>query len=158
MRGVLESKFFSRADDRYLNYISVTKSQHPRSSEATTTLNRTPSYQPTHPITMPVTATVLYPATPSSTFDMSYYLSSHMPLVAEKWGPFGLQAWSVVNLTNEHDGGLKPPYSVQATLVWDKAESIKTAIDKEGEVVFGDVKNFSNEAPVFMVGEVVGSS
>jgi uncharacterized protein (TIGR02118 family) len=141
------------------NYISVTEYLNTHVSSGRSNNNPKPHLTlPAYPsTTMPVTATVLYPTNPNATFDISYYLSTHMPLVAEKWGPFGLQAWSVVNFTNEHDGS-KPPYSVQATLVWDKAESIKTAIEEEGEVVFGDVKNFSNEAPVFMVGEVVGSS
>jgi hypothetical protein len=26
---------------------------------------------------------------------MDYYLSTHMPLVQEKWGPHGLKSWKV---------------------------------------------------------------
>lgn len=35
---------------------------------------------------MPVAITVLYPQTSDSTFDLDYYLSSHMPFVQEKFG------------------------------------------------------------------------
>jgi hypothetical protein len=26
---------------------------------------------------------------------MDYYLNTHMPLVQEKWGPYGLKSWKV---------------------------------------------------------------
>ena len=28
-------------------------------------------------------------------FKMDYYLSTHMPLVQEKWAPYGLKSWKV---------------------------------------------------------------
>lgn len=45
---------------------------------------------------MPVAITVLYPKTSDSSFNLDYYLSSHMPFVLKKFGyaswlPFALQ-------------------------------------------------------------------
>ena len=35
---------------------------------------------------MPVAITVLYPKAPDATFNLDYYLSTHMPLVQDKFG------------------------------------------------------------------------
>ena len=40
---------------------------------------------------MPTTVTVLYPNTSDSTFNLEYYTSSHMPMVAEQFGPYGFK-------------------------------------------------------------------
>jgi uncharacterized protein (TIGR02118 family) len=106
---------------------------------------------------MTVSCTVLYPNDADATFNMDYYLSSHMPLVGKHFGQHGLQSWSVTEFQPGPDGA-KPPYSVQATLVFDKAEEVGKAIEAEGSVVFGDVPNFSNKQPVFMMGPVKGES
>ena len=40
---------------------------------------------------MPTTITVLYENVDDATFDLDYYLAKHMPLVDEKFKPFGLK-------------------------------------------------------------------
>ncbi|KAF2422160.1 hypothetical protein EJ08DRAFT_653198 [Tothia fuscella] len=103
---------------------------------------------------MTVHCTVLYPNDDDATFDMKYYLATHMPLVQEKFGPFGMSGYSVLKFQNGPDGS-KPQYSVQATLHFDKAESVGKASKEAGEPVFGDVPNFSNKSPIFLVADVV---
>jgi uncharacterized protein (TIGR02118 family) len=93
---------------------------------------------------MTINCTVLYPNDSDATFDMKYYLDSHMPLVLEKFGPHGMQSYSVLKFQPGADGA-KPQYSVQATLVFDKPESVGKAVESAGEPVFGDVQNFSNK-------------
>ena len=105
---------------------------------------------------MPVKCTVLYPSE-NLEFDMSYYMTKHMPLVYDHWHKHGLSDWSVVKFENGPDG-TPPQYGVQATLTFDKVESVKAAVEKDGGPVFGDVKNFSNKGPVFLMGEQVGTS
>jgi uncharacterized protein (TIGR02118 family) len=106
---------------------------------------------------MTVSCTVLYPAEDGATFNMDYYLSSHMPLVGKKFGAHGLQSWSVTQFQPGPDGP-KPIYSVQATLIFENAEQVGKAIEAEGSIVFGDVSNFSNKQPLFMMGPVLGES
>ena len=45
----------------------------------------------------------MYPKTETSTFDMDYYMKTHMPLVQEKWGSHGLKNWTVAKL--DESGG-----------------------------------------------------
>ncbi|KAM3078037.1 hypothetical protein ACMFMG_002664 [Clarireedia jacksonii] len=96
---------------------------------------------------MPATIiTVMYQKTETSTFDMDYYMKTHMPLVQEKWGPYGLQNWTVTQLDGQ-DG-----WSVQALLWFDSLESFKKALDAEAPAVMGDIPNFSSEKPLLVKG------
>ncbi|KAE9965897.1 hypothetical protein EG327_000298 [Venturia inaequalis] len=106
---------------------------------------------------MTIACTVLYPNEADATFNMDYYLSTHMPLVHKHFGSHGMQSWSVIEFQPGPDGA-KPQYSVQATLVFEKAEQVSKALEAEGTVVFGDVPNFSNKQPVFLMGDVKGES
>lgn len=93
------------------------------------------------------TVTVLYPQ--GTTFNKDYYKSTHMPLVADKWGKFGLKSWKVIYFPDD------APYTVQATLEWDNIKQFQEAASApEAKDVLGDVPNFSNKDPVIMAGEV----
>lgn len=99
--------------------------------------------------------TVLYPNEEDSTFDMDYYLSTHMPLVSENWQKYGLKGWRVVQFQPGPDGA-KPQYSTQATLIWDSPEDLQKAMGgEETKSVMGDVPNFSNKSPLFLAGGVL---
>ncbi|WPG98084.1 Hypothetical protein R9X50_00087000 [Acrodontium crateriforme] len=100
---------------------------------------------------MAATVTVLYPA--GAKFNMDYYLSTHMPLVKEKWGPDGLTSYKVLKFNDN------APYSVQATLEFESLEAFqKAAGGPHTAEILGDVPNFSDKEPVLMPASIVGSS
>ncbi|KAI1071885.1 hypothetical protein NW752_001483 [Fusarium irregulare] len=91
---------------------------------------------------------VVYPSGPS--FDMDYYLKTHMPLVASKWGPLGLKNYKILNFQEGQ------AYQVQATLEWDSVEAFdKAAANEVAKDIFGDIKNFYNGEPMLLKGPVV---
>ena len=95
--------------------------------------------------------TILYPSAPDAKFDMSYYLSTHMPLVQEKWAPEGLLGWKVLQFPAD------AAYSVQATLQFADLETFQKAASGEAaKAIFGDVPNFSNQQPTLLTGKVMG--
>ena len=97
------------------------------------------------------TVTVLYPK--GTNFDMDYYMSKHMPLVAEKWTQHGLKSWKVINF------GKDAEYCVQATLEFGSMEEFqKAGGSPEAGDVMGDVKNFSDQKPLIIGGSVQGTS
>jgi len=102
---------------------------------------------------MPAVVTILYPKTATSTFDSKYYLSSHMPLVQKLWGAHGITSWSVAEL----DGSAG--YGFQCTINFTSLEAFqKAAASKESAEVFADVKNYTNEKPVTLIGTEIGKS
>ena len=95
-------------------------------------------------------AIVVYPRKEGSDFDMSYYLSTHMPLVAKHWKQYGLKSYAVTQLG---DG----PYSVSCTMEWESPEAIGKAMKSETvSEIMGDIPNFSKEQPVIVAGGIVG--
>ncbi|KIW20675.1 hypothetical protein PV08_01252 [Exophiala spinifera] len=107
---------------------------------------------------MAIGAVVLYPASPDATFDMTYYLTRHKPLCVERWGKYGFKDITVLKVNASAAEGEKPAYSVIATLTWDddgKGDGIAKALTGEdGEAVMGDIPNFSNKTPLFLMGDV----
>lgn len=98
---------------------------------------------------------VIYPKDSSSTFDMDYYLKTHMPLVAKSWGSYGLEKYQVVQYDNHPGDGSEPPFSVKCDLMWKDLDSLKKALGSDAaKEVFGDVPNFSNKSPHFLGGDV----
>jgi uncharacterized protein (TIGR02118 family) len=148
-RQPLNSKF-----SNHLNFRNIQSINHNRQQITPPHILRLPDIKIA---TMTVSCTVLYPNESDATFNMDYYLSTHMPLVGKHFGKHGLKSWSVTEFQPGPDGA-KPLYSVQAILVFGAAEEVGKAIEAEGTVVFGDVPNFSNKHPVFLMGPVKGES
>ncbi|KXJ94820.1 hypothetical protein Micbo1qcDRAFT_193888 [Microdochium bolleyi] len=96
---------------------------------------------------MAVSASVLYPK--GADFNMEYYLSTHMPLVQARWGPFGLKSWKVVKYDENAS------FSVQASLEWESEDALNKALQsEEAKEIFGDVSNFTTSKPELVRGEV----
>ena len=103
-------------------------------------------------------ATVLYPNDDDLTFDLVYYLNTHMSLVHSTWRPHGLEHWDVVQFGNGADG-VKSVYHIQANLTFRNTEALEAAMADPGtKAIFDDVANFTNKAPIFVAGAVVGIS
>ncbi|ETN43133.1 uncharacterized protein HMPREF1541_02291 [Cyphellophora europaea CBS 101466] len=100
---------------------------------------------------------VLYPNPEGATFDLDYYLKSHMPLVKKNWSSFGLKGYTVTQAQPGPDGA-KPQYSILAVLHWEKAEDVGKAMGDQDTAgpILGDIPNFSNQQPIFLTGPVVG--
>nr|POF24730.1 hypothetical protein CFP56_71705 [Quercus suber] len=95
--------------------------------------------------------TVLYPS--HHTFDLSYYLTTHMPLVSRHWGPHGMTGWKVLQISSPDS-----VYQIQATLEFASGDAIQKAMSSDGRrEVMGDIKNFTEAQPVIIAGPVVGS-
>ncbi|KAJ4288155.1 hypothetical protein N0V90_012172 [Kalmusia sp. IMI 367209] len=100
----------------------------------------------------PAHVNVLYPRKDGATFDMKYYLATHMPLVSKSWSSYGLKGYKVTQYAED------APYTVGCLLEWESIEAFKKAgAGPEAADVFGDIPKFSNEKPTLIAGELVGS-
>ncbi|HEY5662713.1 MAG TPA: EthD family reductase [Ilumatobacter sp.] len=97
-----------------------------------------------------IAVTILYPRAEGSTFDMGYYTSKHMPMLAEFLGE-SCQAWGAVSF----------PEGKYAAMGWamvtDQA-SFAATLGQHGATIMGDVPNYTNQQPELLVGEVAGGS
>lgn len=97
-------------------------------------------------------ASVMYPNDDDITFDESYYLKTHMPLVESIWKKYGLVSWKIIKYTTALDGS-PSKYLIAANLEWKSEEDIKSALqDPESAKIFADIPNFTNKQPITLGG------
>jgi uncharacterized protein (TIGR02118 family) len=100
-----------------------------------------------------MTVAVMYPAGPEATFDREYYLGRHIPLVRERWTPFGLQSVQVLQGTGLADGS-GPVYQAMALLTFGSLADFQKAGQAHGREIMGDIPNFTNVRPVVQFNDV----
>jgi len=100
-----------------------------------------------------IKVSVLYPKTDSSSFDMDYYCSSHMPMVQEKLGA-ALKSMAV-------EGGLAggapdspPPYAAMGHLYFNSVEDFQSSFGPHAEKIMADIPNYTNVEPVIQISDV----
>jgi uncharacterized protein (TIGR02118 family) len=94
-----------------------------------------------------ISVTILYPKTESSTFDMDYYTSTHMPMLAEALGG-ACKGWGASAIKS----------GTWAAVGWamvDSQEAFDAAMATHGAKIIADVANYTNVAPELLVGDVV---
>jgi uncharacterized protein (TIGR02118 family) len=95
----------------------------------------------------------MYPA--AGTFDLDYYMKSHMPLVDKRFGPHGLKRWEVTKVGAPP--GAPAAYQIITRLEFEAPGSFQAAIGASGAEVMGDIPNFTDTQAVLQMGEVVAA-
>lgn len=94
-----------------------------------------------------IRVTFLYPKTDDSTFDMDYYTSTHMPMLAAALGD-DCQRWGADKIT-------KGPYEAIGWALVSSAEAFDAAMAEKGDEIRADVANYTNVRPDVVTGDVV---
>jgi uncharacterized protein (TIGR02118 family) len=100
-----------------------------------------------------IKVSVFYPNSPDSTFDLDYYVNSHIPMVQGKLGA----ACTGVAVESGLGGGAPDApatYTAMGHLYFDSVESFQEAFGPHAEAIMGDVPNYTNIEPVIQVSEV----
>lgn len=101
-----------------------------------------------------VVISVLYPFTPETTFDMEYYLDTHVPLVRRLLEPMGQREIRVYR--GRSDGGAgAPAFGVVAELLFDDMTSVAAALAAHGAETQADIPNFTDSVPVIQISDVL---
>jgi len=83
----------------------------------------------------------IYPQTEDSTFDMDYYLNTHIPLVERLFQPLSIEVNEGVSGAEE---GSPPPYAVMTDITFATLEDLQNAVATHGAEVVGDIPNFTS--------------
>ena len=107
-----------------------------------------------------VKISILYPRTPGSTFDMEYYLRTHMPMSLGllKTHP-GFVALSVERGVAAPQSESPPTYVAMCHYTFVTAEDFVAAFTPHAAALRADIVNYTNIAPVvqFSVVEIAES-
>lgn len=102
--------------------------------------------------------TVLYPApAEGETFDMDYYVSSHLKIVTEAWKDIGISGMQVLKFTDVVGGGTLS-FSVAAITTFDSPDGARKAlVAPQTKAVFEDTPNYTNMKPTALLGDVTAN-
>lgn len=93
-----------------------------------------------------ISVMIMYPKTDDSTFDMDYYMSSHMPMLAEALGD-ACQGWGASTIKTG-------TWEAVGWAMVDSQEAFDSAMAEHGAKIMGDIPNYTNVQPQLVVGEV----
>jgi uncharacterized protein (TIGR02118 family) len=100
-----------------------------------------------------IKVSVLYPNGPGATFDMAYYLSSHMPMVRQKIGAT-LKGMAVEEGLGGAAPGSPATYLGMGHLLFDSVEDFGAAFAQHGAAIQADIPNYTNTQPVIQISSV----
>ena len=100
-----------------------------------------------------ITVSILYPKNEGGTFDLKYYLETHMPMTLEKLGA-ALRGVRVEHGLSGAPLGAAPAYVAMCHLDFDSLEAFQEAFTPHAAVLQGDIANYTNVSPLIQINEV----
>ena len=97
--------------------------------------------------------TVLYPNGDDATFDWDYYLSEHMQLIEERWGPHVERSETAKGAHSLPKGA--PAFLASAIIYFADHDALQAAMKAGGMDIPNDIPNFTNVQPTMQIDEVV---
>lgn len=97
--------------------------------------------------------TIMYPNGEGSTFDMDYYETKHMPMVAGFLGD-NLKFYEIDKGISGRTPNDKPPYAAVGYFYINNIEEYGKAIAENRDAVINDFKNYTNIQPVVQISEI----
>ena len=100
-----------------------------------------------------VKVSVLYPNGDGGTFDMMYYLNTHIPMVRQKLGN-AVKGAAVEQGLGGAEPASPPAYLAMGHLLFDSVEAFQQSFGPHAEVILGDIPNYTNTQPTIQISEV----
>jgi uncharacterized protein (TIGR02118 family) len=98
---------------------------------------------------------ISYPNRPGARFDEEYYLSKHMPMVAQRLAAHGMTGWSVDKGLGGFVPGTPPEHFMQARLDLESIEGLQAGMAAEGAAIMADIPNYTDIAPQVQIYQVL---
>jgi uncharacterized protein (TIGR02118 family) len=101
-----------------------------------------------------IKVSVMYPNTPGARFDHVYYRDKHMPLVKTRMGET-CKYYTIDKGLAGGAPGTSATYVGMCHIFCDSAETFQAGFGPHAEEITGDIKNYTDLAPVIQISEVV---
>ena len=102
-----------------------------------------------------IKVTVMYPNEEGKKFDMDYYVNKHIPMVAVLLTPGGLIRCEVEKGISGTDPNSPPMHVAVGCLYFSAVEEVHAAFSTHGRAIMGDIPNYTDITPQFLIGETV---
>jgi len=100
-----------------------------------------------------VKVTILYPNAEGKTFDMEYYQTKHMPMLAELMGE-AMTHYKIDKGISGRTAEEPIPYLAIGYLYFESLEAYQTAFGPHAEKIVGDIPNYTNIQPILQISEI----
>lgn len=100
-----------------------------------------------------VKVSVLYPNQIDATFDMTYYMDRHIPMVKDRLAA-ALRSASVDLGLGGGQPGTPPAFLVMAHLHFDSVDAFQQAFAPHAAEIVGDIPNYTNLQPTIQISDV----
>jgi uncharacterized protein (TIGR02118 family) len=101
-----------------------------------------------------IKVSVMYPNTPGARFDHDYYKDKHMPLVKARMGD-ACKSYTVDKGLGGGAPGAPATYVGMCHIFADSVEAFQAGFGPHAKEIMGDIKNYTDIAPVMQISEVV---
>jgi len=101
-----------------------------------------------------IKVSVMYPNNPGVRFDHDYYREKHMPLVKARMGD-ACKYYTIDKGLAGGAPGSPATYVGMCHIFADSVDSFQKAFGPHAKEILGDIKNYTDAAPVMQISEVV---
>ncbi len=101
-----------------------------------------------------VKVTIMYPNDDGKTFDMDYYSTNHMPMLANVMGD-SLKFYEIDKGISGRTPDEPIPYLAIGYLYFDTLSAYQNSFGPNAEKIVGDIPNYTNIQPVVQISEVI---
>jgi uncharacterized protein (TIGR02118 family) len=101
-----------------------------------------------------IKVSVMYPNTPGARFDHEYYKEKHMPLLKARMGD-ACKSYTIDKGLGGRAPGAPATYVGMCHIFCDSIQAYETAFGPHAKEIMGDIKNYTDIAPVVQISEVV---
>ena len=101
-----------------------------------------------------IKVSVMYPYTEGARFDHDYYRDTHMPLLKSRMGD-ACKSYTIDKGLAGGAPGTPPTYVGMCHVFCDSVEAFQSAFGPHAKEILGDIKNYTDLAPVMQISEVV---
>jgi uncharacterized protein (TIGR02118 family) len=100
-----------------------------------------------------IKVTVLYPNAPDARFDMSYYVTHHLPMVRDKCAPECRSIAAEGGIAGAEPGS-RALYIAIGHLTFDSVAAFQRVFAPNAADILADIPNYTNTKPIIQISEI----